>query len=60
MASIRTTTAPSTLWATARDGTKVPVSLVYRKGFQKDGTAPLFQYAYGSYGLSTDPEFSYR
>lgn len=46
------------VWATARDGTKVPVSLVYAKGFKKDGTAPLFQYAYGSYGYSTDPAFS--
>jgi oligopeptidase B len=43
------------VWATARDGTKVPVSLVYRKGVKRDGTAPLFQYAYGSYGLSMDP-----
>jgi oligopeptidase B len=46
------------LWAAARDGTKVPVSLVYRKGFKRDGTAPLLQYGYGSYGLSTDPYFS--
>ena len=45
------------LWVTVRDGVKVPVSLVYRKGFQKDGRAPLFQYAYGSYGISTDPVF---
>ncbi len=45
------------VWATARDGTKVPVSLAYRKGFKKDGTAPLYQYAYGSYGASSDPEF---
>ena len=44
-------------WVSVRDGTRVPVSLVYRKGFQKDGTAPLFQYAYGSYGVSTDPMF---
>ncbi len=43
------------VWATARDGTKVPVSIVYRKGVKRDGTAPLFQYAYGSYGLSQDP-----
>lgn len=43
------------LWATARDGTRVPVSIVYRKGVKRDGTAPLFQYAYGSYGISTDP-----
>lgn len=44
-------------WVTVRDGTRVPVSLVYRKGLQKDGTAPLFQYAYGSYGMSMDPMF---
>lgn len=43
------------VWATARDGTKIPVSVVYRKGVKRDGTAPLFQYAYGSYGLSMDP-----
>lgn len=43
------------VWATARDGTRVPVSIVYRKGLKRDGTAPLFQYAYGSYGMSTDP-----
>jgi oligopeptidase B len=46
------------LWATARDGTRVPVSLVYRKGFKRDGTAALLQYAYGSYGASTDPRFN--
>ena len=46
------------LWAPARDGTKVPVSVVYRKGFKKDGTAALLQYAYGSYGLSSDPGFN--
>ena len=46
------------LWATARDGTRIPVSLVYRKGFEKDGTAALLQYAYGSYGLSMDPAFN--
>jgi len=46
------------LWAPARDGEKVPVALVYRKGFRKDGTAPLLQYGYGSYGASTDPSFS--
>ncbi|MEN2749205.1 S9 family peptidase [Sphingomonas sp. T9W2] len=43
------------LWAPARDGTRIPVSIVYRKGVQRNGTAPLFQYAYGSYGYSTDP-----
>jgi len=46
------------VWVEARDGTRVPVSLVYRKGFKKDGTAALFQYAYGSYGLSMDPGFN--
>ena len=46
------------LWATARDGTKVPVSLVYHKDTPRDGSAPLYQYAYGSYGYSTDPYFS--
>ncbi len=46
------------LWVTARDGVKVPVSLVYKKGFKKDGRAALYQYAYGSYGLSTDPSFN--
>ncbi len=43
------------VWATARDGVKVPVSIVYKKGVKHDGTAPLFQYAYGSYGISMDP-----
>ncbi|MDR3387398.1 MAG: S9 family peptidase [Rudaea sp.] len=46
------------VWAPARDGTKIPVSLVYKKGFKKDGTAPLYQYGYGSYGISSDPRFS--
>jgi len=46
------------LWAPARDGTKVPVSVVYRKGFKKDGTAAMLQYAYGSYGISSDPAFN--
>ena len=46
------------LWATARDGARVPVSIVYRKGMARDGTAPLLQYGYGSYGYSVDPVFS--
>jgi oligopeptidase B len=46
------------VWATARDGEKIPVSLVYRKGFARDGTAAMLQYAYGSYGMSMDPGFS--
>jgi oligopeptidase B len=46
------------VWATARDGTKVPVSLVYTKGFKRDGTAAMLQYGYGSYGASMDPYWS--
>ena len=46
------------LFAPARDGKSIPVSLIYRKGFVKNGSAPLLQYAYGSYGLSMDPAFS--
>jgi oligopeptidase B len=46
------------VWATARDGTKIPVSLVYKKGFKPDGTAAMLQYGYGSYGLSMDPSWS--
>ena len=47
------------LYAPARDGAKVPVSLVYRQDqFKKDGGNPLLLYAYGSYGYSTDPSFS--
>ncbi|NMH88178.1 S9 family peptidase [Flavivirga algicola] len=46
------------IWATARDGLKVPISLVYKKGIQLDGTNPLLQYAYGSYGSTVDPSFS--
>lgn len=46
------------LWVDARDGTKVPVSIAYKKGFKRDGTASLLQYGYGSYGSSMDPYFS--
>lgn len=42
----------------ARDGKSIPISIVYKKGFRKDGTGPVLQYAYGSYGLSMDPTFS--
>ncbi|MGI9237268.1 MAG: S9 family peptidase [Woeseiaceae bacterium] len=45
-------------FATARDGTRVPVSLVYRNGLEKNGENPLLQYAYGSYGSSTFPYFN--
>ena len=46
------------LWATARDGQKVPLSVVYKKGLKRDGQAPLFLYAYGSYGIGSAPTFS--
>ncbi len=46
------------VYATAKDGTKVPVSIVYKKGFVKDGNSPLLLYAYGSYGNSIDASFS--
>ncbi|WP_026725758.1 S9 family peptidase [Flavobacterium sasangense] len=46
------------VWATATDGTKVPISMVYRKGIKKDGKNPLLLYAYGSYGATMDPYFS--
>jgi len=46
------------IWATAKDGTKIPVSLVYRKDTKLDGNSPLLQYAYGSYGSTIDPYFS--
>jgi oligopeptidase B len=43
---------------TARDGTKVPVSVVYKKGFEKNGNGPLYLYAYGAYGYAVPPGFS--
>ncbi len=46
------------LYATARDGTRVPVSLVYRKPLRRDGKRPMLLYAYGSYGATTEPTFS--
>ncbi len=51
--------ASERIFIKARDGKKVPVSIVYRKDkFKKDGTNPLYQYAYGSYGSTIDPYFS--
>ncbi|MDC7998209.1 S9 family peptidase [Gilvibacter sediminis] len=50
--------ASERVWATAADGTKIPISLVYRKGMEKNGKNPVLQYAYGSYGSTTDPRFS--
>ncbi|MFM8371007.1 MAG: S9 family peptidase [Bacteroidota bacterium] len=46
------------IWVTARDGVKVPVSLIYKKGLQKDGSAPCYLTGYGSYGSSYDPYFN--
>ncbi len=46
------------LYASARDGTKVPISLVYRKGLEKNGDNPLLLYGYGSYGSSMNASFS--
>lgn len=43
---------------TARDGTKVPVSILYKKGFKRDGSQPLHLYAYGAYGYAMPPGFS--
>ena len=45
-------------FVTARDGKRIPVAIVYKKGFHKNGQGPVLQYAYGSYGLSMDPTFS--
>lgn len=46
------------VFATASDGTKIPMSMVYRKGVKLDGSAPLLLYGYGSYGYSIPPTFS--
>ncbi len=46
------------IWATAKDGTKIPISMVYRNGLKKNGKNPLLLYAYGSYGHSMDATFS--
>ena len=46
------------VWVEARDKTKVPLSLVYRKGFKKDGVAPCYLVGYGSYGSTYDPDFN--
>ncbi len=46
------------VWATAEDGTKIPISMVYRKGMKQDGKNPLLLYGYGSYGATIDPYFS--
>lgn len=50
--------ASERIFAKARDGVSIPISIVYRKGYRKDGSQPLLLYAYGSYGYSMDPYFS--
>ncbi len=50
--------ATERIMADARDGVKVPVSIVYKKGFKKDGTQPMFLYAYGGYGIGMPANFS--
>jgi oligopeptidase B len=54
----RTNYKSERVFATASDGTKVPISMVYRKGVKLDGSAPMLLYAYGSYGYSIPPTFS--
>ena len=46
------------IYATAADGTKIPISLAYRKGTKRTPDTPLFLYGYGAYGISMDPAFS--
>ncbi len=50
--------ASERLWATARDGVRIPISIVYKKGLPRNGRAPLMLYGYGSYGLGSPPAFS--
>jgi oligopeptidase B len=50
--------ASERLWATARDGVRIPISIVYKKGLVRDGKAPLLLYGYGSYGIGIPPVFS--
>lgn len=51
--------ASERIWATAEDGTQIPMSIVYRKGMKKNGANPTLIYGYGSYGATIDPGFSY-
>ncbi len=50
--------ASERLWAEARDGVKVPVSIVYKKGLKRDGSAPMLLYGYGAYGIGMSAAFS--
>src|SRR5204862_7560250 len=55
---VRTNYKSERVFATASDGTKIPMSMVYRQGVKLDGSAPMLLYAYGSYGISIPPTFS--
>lgn len=46
------------IWATSHDGKRVPMSVLYKKGLEKNGTNPTLLYGYGSYGITVDPMFS--
>jgi oligopeptidase B len=46
------------IMADSRDGTKVPITIVYKNGFKKDGSQPMYLYAYGAYGSGLEPDFS--
>ncbi|SDP97560.1 S9 family peptidase [Lentzea jiangxiensis] len=46
------------IWATAEDGTRVPMSVAFRRGTSRDGTSPALMFGYGAYGTSLDPAFS--
>ncbi|KJF43716.1 protease 2 [Draconibacterium sediminis] len=48
------------IYATAGDGTKIPISIVYKKGMEKNGNNPTLLYGYGSYGITNNPSFSLR
>lgn len=50
--------ASERLWVTARDGVRVPISIVYKKGLQRDAEAPMLLYGYGSYGIGLSATFS--
>ncbi len=50
--------ASARIFAVSHDGVKIPISLVYKKGLKRDGSAPAWLYGYGSYGISIDPVFS--
>ena len=47
------------IWASAKDGEKIAISIVYKKGFLRNSSAPLLLYGYGSYGITIDPSFSF-